>query len=90
MGRSNQDLQRKVSNVIELMRSHKIKHFKVDSMRRYLRKMMDWKKKNMSIIKKVVSLVEVGNLTSYPLYERRNKLLKSQYEKTGMIDFYYI
>ena len=42
--RSNQELQRQIAhNVIELFRrKNQIKHFKVDSMRRYLRKMMNW------------------------------------------------
>ena len=93
-GRSNQDLQRKVaSNVIELMRrSHKIKHFKVDSMRRYLRKMMDWKKGEHVYNKKGSKSGGSRNAFNRVIHfmRDRNKLLKSQYDKTGMIDFYYI
>ena len=86
--RKDQQLSRDVaSNVLELFRrSHKIKYFKVDSMRRYLRKMMNWgtgehvyKSSKRNIFNKVIWFMR-----------DRNKLLKTQYEKRGMIDYYYI
>lgn len=93
-GRSNQDLQRKVaSNIVELMRrSQKIKHFKVDSMRRYLRKMMDWNKGEHVYNKKGSKSGGSRNAFNRVIHfmRDRNKLLKSQYNKKGMIDFYYI
>ena len=85
--RKNQELHRSTAkNVIELMRrSQKIKHFKLNSMRKYLRKMMEWEgdtlynNSNRNAFQKVIHFMR-----------DRNRLLKSQYEKRGMIDFYYI
>ena len=90
--KKNQGLQREIArNVIKLMRrSDEIIYFRVDSMRRYLRKMMNWEKGENIYNKKGGS----GKRNQFNRVIRfmrdRNKLLKSQYDKKGMIDFYYI
>ena len=90
----NQDFQRTVArNVIDLMRrSNKIRHFKVDSMRRYLRKMMGWDKGENIYSKKGSEKKSKRNAFNRVLYKMRdrNKLLRLQYKSKGMIDFYYI
>tara|TARA_B100000287_G_C20546394_1_gene746718 strand:- start:211 stop:1074 length:864 start_codon:yes stop_codon:yes gene_type:complete len=86
--KENQSFQRRVAtNVIELMRRNKqIKHFKVDSMRRYLRKMMDWEKGT-----NIYSGTDRNKFNRVIRFMRdRNKLLRTQYRTKGMIDFYYI
>ncbi|SVB20493.1 uncharacterized protein METZ01_LOCUS173347 [marine metagenome] len=90
--RSNQELQRQIAhNVIELFRrKNQIKHFKVDSMRRYLRKMMNWDSgTNIYNVKGGGSKRNVFNRVIRFMRDR-NKLLRFQYNKRGMIDFYYI
>ena len=85
--RKNQSTSRQVARaVIELMRrSHQIKYFRLVSMRRYLRKMLGWEgieRTNTS---------ERNTFNKVILFMRdRNKLLRFQYNKTGMIDYYYI
>ena len=91
--KENQGLQRTIAeNVIELMRrSKKIKHFKVDSMRRYLRKMMDWDSGTNIYNTKGSSGGQRNKFNRVIRFMRdRNDLLRSQYKKRGMIDFYYI
>jgi hypothetical protein len=90
--RSTQELQRQIAhNIIELFRrKNQIKHFKVDSMRRYLRKMMNWDAgTNIYNVKGGGSKRNVFNRVIRFMRDR-NKLLKFQYNKRGMIDFYYI
>ena len=90
----NQEFQRTVArNVIDLMRrSKKIKHFKVDSMRRYLRKMMGWETGDKVYSKKGMKGGGQRNAFNKVLRKMRdrNKLLRLQYKSKGMIDFYYI
>ena len=90
----NQEFQRTVArNVIDLMRrSKKIKHFKVDSMRRYLRKMMGWETGDKVYSKKGMKGGGQRNAFNKVLRKMRdrNKLLRLQYRSKGMIDFYYI
>ncbi|OUX33102.1 MAG: hypothetical protein CBE24_02665 [bacterium TMED264] len=86
--RKNQQLSRQTArNVVELFqRSKNIKHFKVVSMRRYLRKMMGWKKGDgiynshkRNIFNDIIMFMK-----------RRNKLLRKQFIRTGYIDYYYL
>ena len=90
--KKNQGLQREIArNVIKLMRrSDEIIYFRVDSMRRYLRKMMNWEKGENIYNKKGGS----GKRNQFNRVIRfmrdRNKLLKSQFRKSGMIDYYYL
>jgi hypothetical protein len=92
--RSNQEFQRTVAqNVVELMRrSNKIKSFKVDSMRRYLRKMMGWEEGESVYSKK--GSKSGGQRNAFNKVIRfmrdRNKLLRTQYNHKGVIDFYYM
>lgn len=92
--KSNQELQRTIAgNVVELMRrSEKIKHFKVDSMRRYLRKMMNWDSGTNIYNKKGSKTGGQRNAFNKVIrfMRDRNKLLRNQYNHKGMIDFYYI
>jgi len=91
--KDNQGLQRVVAeNVIKLMRrSEKIKHFKVDSMRRYLRKMMDWDSGTNIYNTKGSSGGQRNKFNRVIRFMRdRNTLLWNQFKKTGMIDYYYI
>ena len=92
--KGNQEFQRTVArNVIDLMRrSNRIKHFKVDSMRRYLRKMMGWDKGESVYSKKGMKGGGKRNAFNKVLRKMRdrNKLLRLQYKSKGMIDFYYI
>tara|TARA_B100001250_G_scaffold414622_2_gene454807 strand:+ start:5106 stop:6101 length:996 start_codon:yes stop_codon:yes gene_type:complete len=84
--RKNQELARTTArNVVELMRrSQKIKHFKVVSMRRYLRKMMGWEKGD--------NIYNSGKRNTFNdiimFMKKRNKLLRKQYVEKGYIDFY--
>lgn len=83
------DLQREIArNVIELFRrSHTIKYFRTTSMRRYLRKMMEWKS-NEGIYNKKGS---GGNRNAFNNVIRkmrdRNRLMRQQYLLRGTIDF---
>ena len=85
--RKNQSNSRMVARaVVELMRrSQQIKFFKVDSMRRYLRKMLGWEgiestnKPERNTFNKVILDMK-----------KRNKLLRLQYDKTGRICYHYI
>lgn len=84
--RKNQTNSRIVARaVVELMRrSQQIKFFKVDSMRRYLRKMLGWEgiestnKPERNTFNKVILDMK-----------KRNKLLRLQYDKTGRICYHY-
>ena len=83
------DLQREIArNVVELFRrSHTIKYFRTTSMRRYLRKMMEWKS-NEGIYNKKGS---GGNRNAFNNVIRkmrdRNRLMRQQYLLRGTIDF---
>ena len=67
-----------------MRRSQKIKHFKVVSMRRYLRKMMGWKKGD--------NIYNSGKRNTFNdiimFMKRRNLRLRKQYIEKGYIDFY--
>ncbi len=85
--RKNQELHRTCArNIVTLMRrSHRILHTKQDSMMFYLRKMLGWKRdenvKNTSKRNVFTGVIQI--------MRKRNQQLRKQYNRKGLIDFYY-